>query len=383
MDEAILKNITDFLNKYNRVLIVIPETDLSIDKTVGALALSFGLEKIGKSVKVVTSGHIPERLSIFSETSKVDKLSSGSSRLTLQLNTQHAELGELSYEQLSGQVNIYLHAKNGKFHVSDVTIKEDNLQFEAILTLGAATLEELGDTFSNNTELFYSVPRLNLDISPDSQPHGTTNVVDVTLSSISELVYHVLVALKEEVVPSVATLLLSGLLSATGSLNNNRTSPKTFAVAADLTAAGGDYNLVVKSLYKNERLGFLKLWGRSLAKLTPIPGLQVAYVVLQQVDFEKTGEKPSAVIDILSGFDANVHEYKNIVVVAITANDYIIATLMHPQLIVGKFVEALGIIDYKIQHLDSGRSFLLGHKKFGTYQIEEELQSAVSLAVVA
>lgn len=383
MDETTLNTAVEFLNKYNNFLIAVPEIGVNIDKIVSSLSLCLGLETIGKTAQVVTSGQVPERLSFLSEVSKVEKLVRGSSKLTVLLNTQHAELSELSYEQLPGQVSIYLQAKNGQFKSDDVSVKQDRPNYDAIVTVGAETLEQLGETFANNTDLFYTLPRLNLDVSAENQSHGTTNVVVVNSSSISELMYQTIVALKEEIIPKVATLLLTGILSATSSLKNNRTTPKTFAATADLTAAGGAYDTVIKYLYKNERLGLLKLWGRSLAKLVPVSGKSAAYVVLNPEDFDKTGEKPIVIKDILAEFDANVHEYRNIVVVAVWEDNYTIAALLHPQLLQDKFINILGLADYAVQSLDSGCSYLLGHGKFAQADTEIKLVEALSSSIVS
>jgi hypothetical protein len=250
---------------------------------------------------VASAGFLPSKLSFLPNSNKLGSLENSAGRLVVELDVRKSELAELSYETTPEKVRVFLRSKEGSFSVSDVTISADEPVFDAIILLGVESPERLGVLFSDHAELFYSTPRLNIDISPRNDGHGTHNYIDVTRSSVSELVYQLLVSLKYPISPISLTALLAGVLARTNSLKNQRTTPRSFAAVTDLVAAGADYDLVVRELFKTERLSFLKLWGRSLARVKMLEGGLLAYSILSPADMEKTGESAAVADDLLAG----------------------------------------------------------------------------------
>ncbi|MBP9686448.1 MAG: hypothetical protein KBD66_01450, partial [Candidatus Doudnabacteria bacterium] len=111
-------------------------------------------------------------------------------------------------------------------------------------------------------------------------------------SSVSELVFRVLVAIDEVVaIPPAATALLTGIFHATDRLRTERTTPDTFAVVADLVAAGANYRTVAEAVLVAPRFSSMQLYGRILARLHESHEGRALYAFVQEHDLEKTGEQ--------------------------------------------------------------------------------------------
>jgi nanoRNase/pAp phosphatase (c-di-AMP/oligoRNAs hydrolase) len=333
---------------------------LPAETTIDALAAAFALDSFltneQKEATIAFSGTVSKRLLFLPNSGKALPLEVSSARLVVSLDTTHGQLGELSYETVPGKVIIYLKAKDGHFTEQDISVSRDGLPFDLLVVLGADTPEQLGEIFSDNTDLFYSLPRINIDISPRNEGYGTLNIVDVTKSSISELIYTLLSHISEASVPAAATALLAGILSHTDSLKNQRTTPDTFAAVADLTAAGANYTEVVKYLFKTERLSFLKLWGRSLARLKTATDQQVGYSVLLQSDFDKTGEALSVAKELLTELRNSVGELATILLAIPDHEGSRVVGVAGPQFLLQSFAAAIHAGPLESFKLDSGVS---------------------------
>lgn len=315
MDEAVLQRVVEQLRKANKVLIALPEV-LTVDAVAAAVALRAGLGALRKAVTLASAGGVPERAQFLLGSETIRPLQQSTSDLVITVDTSRAAVGEMTYEVFPGKTIIYVRGAEGGFSVSDVAVTSGELPFDLIVTLGAETLEQLGVLFTNHAELFYAVPKVNIDISPYNEGYGVLNLVSYTTSSLAEVCYRVLRSLGEQAtVPQAATALLAGILARTDSLQNQQTTPESFAVVADLIAAGAEYQQVVKQLFKTERLSFLKLFGRALARLRLVGDAGCAQVVLLPVDFEKTGERPGVASSLLAELLENTPGLQTIAVV--------------------------------------------------------------------
>ena len=86
----------------------------------------------------------------------------------------------------------------------------------------------------------------------------------------------------------IATLLLTGIITDTGSFQNANTTPKSFAVAAQLISYGARQQEIIQHIYKTKQLSQLKLWGRILSKIQTDDSHKIVWSVVTQQDFRDT-----------------------------------------------------------------------------------------------
>jgi bifunctional oligoribonuclease and PAP phosphatase NrnA len=161
--------------------------------------------------------------------------------------------------------------------------------------------------YEENTDLFYEVPIINIDHHAGNTNFGAANIVDLTASSTAEILVSCLETLGRDresslITPEVATCLLTGITTDTGSFQNGNTTPKALTVAAQLIAAGADQQLIIKNIFKSKSLSTLRLWGRALSYLKEDTSYHFAWSTLSRADFvaaQAKQEEASGVIDEL------------------------------------------------------------------------------------
>ncbi len=101
---------------------------------------------------------------------------------------------------------------------------------------------------------------LNIDHHPDNRGYGTVNWIDPAAAATGEMVFDLIRALGHRVTAEVALNLFTAIHTDTGSFRYSNTTPRTFRIAAELTASGADPALVSDQLYQRrlpEALGTL------------------------------------------------------------------------------------------------------------------------------
>lgn len=314
MELTAIQQISDQINRSRKILLALP-LHVTVDRLAGAYALSRILGKLGKETTVASSASALPNLNFVPDVPEViSSLSSGGS-LVVSLSTLTAQLSELSYQAESDRVDIFLKAKNGgEFTPSDITVHAAHSAYDLVIILGAQTLEDLGALYQNNTDLFFNVPKINIDTEASNEYFGTVNFIDVTASSIAEMAAEIIDALEQAVTDSnIATSLLGGIIDNTHSFQDPTTTPKTLTTASALIAQGARQQDVIKSLYKTKDFSLLKLWGRALARIKTLPEASLLYSLLTKSDFEKTGEDNDRLMVVLKEILENVSGFQTIV----------------------------------------------------------------------
>ncbi len=109
---------------------------------------------------------------------------------------------------------------------------------------------------------------------------------DVTVSSTSELIYHLLEMMGLEVHFStdIAEALYTGIMTDTGSFSFNCNSQKTYEVVGHLIRHGVVADRVHKLVYDNNTESRIRLLGYALHKMKVLPELRTAYIALDKAE---------------------------------------------------------------------------------------------------
>ena len=100
----------------------------------------------------------------------------------------------------------------------------------------------------------------------------------------------------------IATALLTGIITDTGSFQNANTTPKSLTCAAQLVAAGGRQQEIIRHVFKTKPLSTLKLWGKILEKVRLDADSRFLWSKISRADFIESGAsdtETSGVIDEL------------------------------------------------------------------------------------
>lgn len=332
-DANLQKQIFESFNRANRILIPLGPHP-SGDSLASALALAEFLRRLRKEPWVVTAGTVHERFRFLPGASQVQNAIQQSRGFIIAVRTQNAPLDELSYhlDEQASLVNIYLRPKSGQYQSSDVSFRSDKFPYDLIVSLDIPSLDQLGELYDRNTDLFFETPIINIDHHSNNEHFGEINLVEVTATSTAEILMELLESFEAGLIDGdIATNLLAGILVETNSFQNNRTTPKAFLRASSLISLGANQQDIVKNLYKTKSIGLLKLWGRALARLKESPELGLSYSILKSDDLVKAGSMDIA--EVMDELVISLSDSRIVILLAETAPGEIQGYLYtHPSL---------------------------------------------------
>lgn len=226
----------DLINKSNRILLTTHErTDGDDFGTISAFALQ--LEKAGKQVTKCVTGGVPDNL----------KFMPGN---------------EKAVEQIT----------------------DDN--FDLLIISGCSVKTRVG----NERITTLPIPVLNIDHHPDNTLYGDVNVVDAKKSSVAELAYDFFKFCSWEITADIATCLLTGIFTDTGSFMHSNTGASTLIVAADLMKKGARLDKIAQHTYKGKSAETLKAWGAAINNTFYDADKKIIYSVITEEDMEGLGD---------------------------------------------------------------------------------------------
>ena len=302
----------ELIKDSHRILVLTHENPDG-DALGSILAMTQALGKLKKEVTAAVADTVPSLFNFLPQIDSVrDNITTGK-EFTISISTADVEIEKLGYKNIPEEkkLNIVISTKGGTLEPNHVNLGTSNIPYDLIIILDSPDLDRLGTLYDGDPELFYEVPVVNIDHHPSNEYYGRVNWVDVTATSTAEILVSLIEAMsstgKDEKMlnlmdPDIATALLTGLTTDTGSFQNANTTPKSLTVAAQLVASGARQQEIIKHLFKTRPLSTLKLWGMALTAIKEVPEAGFVYSVLTAGNFVKAGadeQASSGVIDEL------------------------------------------------------------------------------------
>ncbi|MEK7085887.1 MAG: DHHA1 domain-containing protein, partial [Patescibacteria group bacterium] len=206
--------------------------------------------------------------------------------------------------------NIIISPKEGNFSEDDIYFNKGEIEYDLIITVDCAELKQLGVIYEGNIEMFHQLPVINIDHHISNTHFAKLNHVDIMASSTTELLFPLLDELAKDsgvdlIDEYVSTLLLTGIITDTGSFQNANTTPKSFEIASELIAYGARQQEIIQYIYKTKQLSQLKIWGRVLSKIQTDERHHIVWSVVSQQDFRDTGSSEDETGDIIDELMTN------------------------------------------------------------------------------
>ncbi|QQS22926.1 hypothetical protein IPM19_04925 [bacterium] len=330
MVSDIQAKVNKLITAANQIAVILPE-QLNVDSTTAAMAIHKYLTAIGKQAAVFSSGinipgleFIPNHPVIYSNLGARNEL-------TIKVNSHNVKPKQLRYEKQQDDLVIYItpegiesssdNNESKQFTASDVEIIPAVSSFDLLLLVGVDNLESIGKLYETNTELFFHTPKIAISNKIDQEYFATVTWVESNVPSLSEQVADWLGAENPGILKDdfVSTALLAGIISATQSFSDPRTTPDTLSVAAKLVSNGARRQDIIKHLFKTKPFNLLQLWGRALARIKTFQENTILYTVLTAQDFSKTQTDLSYLPQVLTEIISMANNYKLIIVAAETA----------------------------------------------------------------
>lgn len=174
----------------------------------------------------------------------------------VKLKSIDAKIRDIKWEEVDGEINLYISADKGKLD-RKASVKSGGTNYTQIITIGIQSLEELGETYIKNKELFSSVDLINIDLSESNNQFGKHEFVKSDASSFSEIAFEFLSENGLEVTSKEATDLISGIVWRTrGFKTLNKSS--IFLTISELINKNGDLEKATKQIYQTLNLNQLR-----------------------------------------------------------------------------------------------------------------------------
>lgn len=272
----------------NVLLLSTPKPDG--DGLGSCLALHLALLKLGKRATTYAA-EVPEMYRFLPRLDLVTSRLPGGRDFIITLNTTQTQVEKVQFQQRDGHLDLILTPSGGTFSAADITTRQGEESFDLIVVPDTGELRLVGSILEERRELFQHTPILVVDHHITNERFGQVNLVDVSAAAASELIYRLL----EELAPGgelldadVATCILNGLITDTGSFQHSNTTPRSFELAATLLAAGARQQEIIRHVFKTKEFSMLKLWGVALEKLRYEPDIRLVWTGLTRQDFAAT-----------------------------------------------------------------------------------------------
>ncbi len=239
MDNLTLRQITEAIEK-NKTIGIVTAKNPSVDDMAAALSLYLSLKNAGKDVTIATPENPLVEVSSLVGIDKVQtSLNSAAGDLVVSFPYEEGEIDKVSYTLDNGYLNIVVKAGE-----KGLSFKDEEVQFTRgakgvptlLFTVGVQRLSDVAKLF--DVADLKDTMVINIDNEADNQGFGDIVMVYPMLSSLSEQITNLLLAVNLKIDPDTAQNLMYGISDGTNNFQNPKTSALAFEMAGILMRNG-------------------------------------------------------------------------------------------------------------------------------------------------
>ena len=237
MDNENMKKVIDAFKARDNFLIaahVNPEGD-----SIGSqLAVSYILRKLGKTSFMVNQDDIPDNLKFLSGTDEM-------------------------YKAIP-----------------------DGFTPETFVVVDCPVKERTGNTFHQLTGEEFVI---NIDHHISNEYFGNVNWVEPELSSVGEMLFHIIKEMDLEMDPDAAIAIYCSIVTDTGMFNYDNTSSITHQIVGELISKGADPKTIYSQIFENKDISQIRMLGKALTTLTVEAAGALAYMSITKKMYDEEG----------------------------------------------------------------------------------------------
>lgn len=194
-------------------------------------------------------------------------------------------------------------------HIKNFKQEFNPIDFDLIIACDCAT-SHMTEFTEKHPELFkQSQPFINIDHHGCNDNFGTINLV-IESPSTTCIIFELLKNINAPITNTMATNLLTGLYTDTGSLMHGNTTPESYRISSYLLKKGADLKTISKNIFCTKEVSKLKLWGKIMENVHLDDEENIALATITQDDLDEFGathDDLSGVIDFINAIpEANV-----------------------------------------------------------------------------
>lgn len=246
------QKIIETLQSVDTVLVTVGKNP-TVDELSAALGLTIFLNESGKHATAVMSGDIPPAIS-FLEPEKTFENSVDSLRdFVIALDKDKAD--HLRYKLVEDVVKIYITPYRSVITEKDLRYSKGDYNVELVIAIGVKTRDDLDKALASHGRILHDATVAT--IGNEESKLGDPDWYDRNASSLSEMVTTLISKIPSDdkkIDKRVASSLLTGIVSATDRFSNDKTTPESLTVAAELMSYGANQQLIALKLREGSKL---------------------------------------------------------------------------------------------------------------------------------
>jgi len=155
---------------------------------------------------------------------------------------------KLRYKVEENIVKIFITPYKTSITQDDLDFSQGDFNVDVVLALGVRAQQELDQAITAHGRILHDATVIAINTQPGSEL-GTVNWTVPAASSLSELAVVIADSLAKDLIDGqIATALLTGIVAETERFSNEKTSPETMRLSAELMSAGANQQLVASEL---------------------------------------------------------------------------------------------------------------------------------------
>lgn len=249
----LMKDVAERIDGVENILVALSRNP-SVDEMAAALALTVYLDSIGKHATAIYSGRTPNALEFLKPSETFEADTNSLRDFIIALNKEKAD--HLRYKLDGDYVKIYITPYKTNITEEDLEYTHGDYNVDLVLALNVASADELDAALKEHGKIMHDAEAVNISLG-EAGKFGEVEWVDSKASSVSEMVtrlmdYMVAEKKQGQMTKEEATALLTGIVAATERFMNEKTTPETMELAAELMGRGADQQLVAENVLKRE-----------------------------------------------------------------------------------------------------------------------------------
>ncbi|HSX08021.1 MAG TPA: hypothetical protein VLG11_03960 [Candidatus Saccharimonadales bacterium] len=239
------QQIVERLKQANNILVTV-KSNPTIDHLAACLGLTLALNKMGKHATAVFSGEVPSTMEFLQPEKTLEKNTDSLRDFIIALDKSKAD--KLRYKVEDKVVKIFITPYKTSINERDLNFSQGDFNVDVVLAIGVHQQADLDQAITMHGRILHdaTVASVTVDAGPNL---GSINWSRATASSLSELATELIDGIDKSLVDGqIATAFLTGIVAETDRFSNNRTSPQTMSISAELMAAGANQQLVATKL---------------------------------------------------------------------------------------------------------------------------------------
>lgn len=240
------QDIIDKINESKNILVTV-RTNPSVDDLAACLGLTLWLNKAERHATAVFSGEVPSTLEFLQPAETLEKNTDSLRDFIISLDKSKAD--KLRYKVEENVVKIFITPYRTSLSADDLEYSQGDFNVDMVIALGVQSQADLDAAITAHGRILHDATVATITTGSGPSELGSMSWHDDQASSLSELVAELGSSFNQAALDGqIATSLLTGIVSETARFSNEKTTPQTMSVSAQLMAAGANQQLVASKL---------------------------------------------------------------------------------------------------------------------------------------